>query len=66
MKAWRVDRRINNVKINEPSLDQSIEDDVPIPDRPKRFERPKRKTKSDDSGQFGMFGQSKRTSEGYV
>ena len=22
MKAWRVDRRINNVKINEPSLDQ--------------------------------------------
>jgi putative SOS response-associated peptidase YedK len=56
MKAWRVDRRINNVKINEPSLDQPIQDDAPIPDRPKRVEKPKRKTKSDDSGQLGMFG----------
>jgi putative SOS response-associated peptidase YedK len=56
MKAWRVDRRINNVKINEPSVDQPIQDDALIPDRPKRVEKPKRKTKSEDSGQLGMFG----------
>ena len=56
MKAWRVDRRINNVKINEPSVDQPIQDDALIPDRPKRVEKTKRKTKSEDSGQLGMFG----------
>jgi putative SOS response-associated peptidase YedK len=56
MKAWRVDRRINNVKINEPSLDQPVQDDAPIPEKPKRVDKPKRKPKSDDSGQLGMFG----------
>jgi hypothetical protein len=56
MKAWRVDRRINNVKINEPSLDQPIETDAPIPEKPKRVDKPKRKPKSHDSGQLGMFG----------
>jgi putative SOS response-associated peptidase YedK len=56
MKAWRVDRRINNMKINEPSVDQPIQDDALMPDRPKRVEKPKRKTKSEDSGQLGMFG----------
>ncbi len=56
MKAWRVDRRINNAKINEPSLDQPIQDDAPIPEKPKRVEKRKHKTKSDDSGQLGMFG----------
>jgi putative SOS response-associated peptidase YedK len=55
MKAWRVDRRINNVKINEPSLDQSIQDDAPIPDKPKRAEKAKPKSKTDDSGQLGVF-----------
>jgi len=55
MKAWRVDRRINNVKINELSLDQPIQNDAPIPDKPKRVEKPKRKPKADDSGQLGMF-----------
>src|ERR1700733_4680147 len=54
MKAWRVDRRINNVKINEPSLDQPVQDDAPIPDKPKRAEKAKRKPKADDSGQLGM------------
>jgi putative SOS response-associated peptidase YedK len=56
MKAWRVDRRINNVRVNEPSLDQPIEDDASIPEKPKPIEKPKRKPKSDDSGQLGMFG----------
>ena len=60
MKAWRVDRRINNVKINEPSLDQPINDDAPIPEKSKPVEKPKRKPKrkpkSDDNGQLGMFG----------
>jgi putative SOS response-associated peptidase YedK len=56
MKAWRVDRRINNVKINEPSLDMPINDDAPIPEKSKPVEKPKRKQKSDDSGQLGMFG----------
>jgi hypothetical protein len=56
MKAWRVDRRINNVKINEPSLGQPVQDDAPIPDKPKRAEKAKRKSKDDDSGQLGMFG----------
>jgi putative SOS response-associated peptidase YedK len=56
MKAWRVDRRINNVKINEPSLDQPIETDAPIPEKHKRVDKPKRKPRTDDSGQLGMFG----------
>jgi putative SOS response-associated peptidase YedK len=56
MKAWRVDRRINNVKINEPSLDQPIQDDARIPKKSKPIEKTKRKPKSDDTGQLGMFG----------
>jgi hypothetical protein len=53
MKAWRIDRLINNVKINEPSLDQPINDDAPIPEKSKPVEKPKRKPKFDDSGQLG-------------
>ena len=55
MKAWRVDRRINNVKINEPSLDQPINDDASIPEKSKPVNKPKRKPKADDSGPLGMF-----------
>jgi len=55
MKAWRVDRRINNVKINEPTLGEPVREDTPPP-KPKRVEKPKRKTKPDESGQMGMFG----------
>ena len=46
MKAWRLDRRVNNVRINEPSLVEPITEDVP----------PTQKPKEDDSGQMGMFG----------
>jgi hypothetical protein len=54
MKAWRVDRRINNVKINEPSLGEPIKEDMPSP-KPKRVEKAKRKPKANESGQMGMF-----------
>jgi putative SOS response-associated peptidase YedK len=50
MKAWRLDRRVNNVRINEPSLTEAITEDVPLP------EKPTRKQKKDDGGQMGMFG----------
>ena len=55
MKAWRVDRRVNNVRNNEPSLIEPVKDDAP-PEEPKRPEKPKRKSKADESGQLGMFG----------
>ena len=54
MKAWRVDRRVNNVKNNEPSLCEPIKEDTP-PEKPARAEKPKRKPKTDESGQLGMF-----------
>lgn len=50
MKAWRLDRRVNNVRINDPSLADPVTEDVLPP------EKPKRKQKEDDSGQMGMFG----------
>jgi hypothetical protein len=55
MKAWRLDLRINNVKINEPSLGEPVKED-PHSQKPKRVEKPKRKSKTDESGQIGMFG----------
>jgi putative SOS response-associated peptidase YedK len=54
MKAWRVDRRVNNVKNNEPSLCEPIKEDTP-PEKPARTEKPGRKPKTDESGQLGMF-----------
>ena len=54
MKAWRVDRRVNNVKNNEPSLCEPIKEDAP-PEKPVRAEKPGRKSKTDESGQLGMF-----------
>ena len=54
MKAWRVDRRVNNVKNNEPSLCEPIKEDAP-PEKPARTEKPGRKPKTDESGQLGMF-----------
>jgi len=44
MKAWRVDRRINNVKINEHTLCESLGADDPGP------EQKQRKFKGDESG----------------
>jgi putative SOS response-associated peptidase YedK len=55
MKAWRVDRRVNNVRNNEPWLIEPVKEDVP-PEEPKPAEKPKRKAKADESGQLGMFG----------
>ena len=54
MKAWRVDRRVNNVKNNEPSLCEPIKEDAP-PEKPARAEKPGRKAKTEESGQLGMF-----------
>jgi len=54
MKAWRVDRRVNNVKNNEPSLCEPIKEDAP-PEKPARAEKPRRRPKTDESGQLGMF-----------
>jgi len=54
MKAWRVDRRVNNVKNNEPSLCEPIKEDAPL-EKPARGERPGRKPKTDESGQLRMF-----------
>jgi hypothetical protein len=55
MKTWRVDRRINNVKINEPSLAQPVKEDFPDPEKPQRLEKPKRQSRTDESGQLGML-----------
>jgi hypothetical protein len=55
MKAWRADRRVNNVTNNEPALWEPLTED----DSPKWLEPPKTskpKLKKDESGQLGMFG----------
>jgi hypothetical protein len=54
MKAWRVDRRINNVWNDEPSLIDPVKEDA-LPEEPKRTEKSTRKSKTDESGQMGMF-----------
>jgi hypothetical protein len=54
MRAWRVDRRVNNVKNNEPSLCEPIKEDT-SPEKPARAENSGRKPKTDESGQLGMF-----------
>jgi putative SOS response-associated peptidase YedK len=46
MKAWRVDRRINNVRNNEPSLSEPVKDNG---------EERKDGSKTDESGQLGIF-----------
>jgi len=54
MKAWRVDRRVNNVKNNDPSLCEPIKEDAP-PEKPANAEKPGRKSRTDESGQLGIF-----------
>jgi putative SOS response-associated peptidase YedK len=54
MKAWRVDRRLNNVRNNEASLCDPVEDDLPA-EKPKPTRKPKSKPRTDESGQLGMF-----------
>jgi hypothetical protein len=49
-----VDRRINNVRNNEPSLIDPVKEDA-LPEEHKRTEKPKRKSKTDESEQMGMF-----------
>ena len=46
MKAWRVDRRINNVRNNEPSISEPMKGNG---------EERKDGSKTDESGQLGMF-----------
>jgi hypothetical protein len=51
MKAWRLDRRVNSVKNNDPSLlDELTQED--LPEKPEKL---KRKKKPYDTGQLGMF-----------
>ena len=45
MKAWRVDRRVNNVRNNEPSLIEPVTDEAP-PGEVKPVEKSKRKAKT--------------------
>ena len=54
MKAWRVDRRLNNVRNNEPSLCEPVKEEKPA-QKPKDMEKPKRKAKSDENDQLSMF-----------
>jgi hypothetical protein len=56
MKAWRLDRRVNNVKNNHPSLSDELTQEE-LPEKPDKAEKPKRKRKQDDTGQLGMFGE---------
>lgn len=55
MKAWRVDRRLNNVRNNEPSLCEPAKEEKPEK-KPKPAEKPKHKTKSNEGDQLGIFG----------
>jgi putative SOS response-associated peptidase YedK len=53
MKAVRVDTRINNVRNDEPSLCDPVDDaGIPLKDEPKKDKR----KKENGSEQFGMFG----------
>ena len=56
MKAWRLDRRVNNVRNNDPSLRDELSEEELL-EKPNKAEKPKRKKKRDDSGQLGMFGE---------
>jgi putative SOS response-associated peptidase YedK len=54
MRAWRLDRRVNNVRNNEPALwEPSTEEDFPEKPKPARAPRPK--SKANDGGQLDMF-----------
>jgi putative SOS response-associated peptidase YedK len=52
MNAWRVDRRVNNVRNNEPSLCEPLTEED-FTDKPAK--KPKAEPKVDESGQLGMF-----------
>ena len=54
--AWRLDRRVNNVKNNDPSLGDEITAEE-LPEKPDKAAKPKRKKKPDDTGRLGMFGE---------
>ena len=45
MKAWRVDRRVNDMRNNEPSLIEPVMDEAP-PGEVKPVEKSKRKAKT--------------------
>jgi hypothetical protein len=55
MKAWRVDRRANNVRNNEPSLCEPLTEED-FTDKPTK--KPKAEPKVDDSGQNRFSGLS--------
>ena len=38
MKAWRVDRRVNSVRNNEPSLCEPLTEEDSLPEKPERAE----------------------------
>jgi len=54
MKAWRLDRRVNNVRNNEPALWEPLtEEDFPENPKPAKKARPAKRV--DESGQLDMF-----------
>jgi hypothetical protein len=55
MKAWRVDRRVNNVRNNDPSLCEPVMEED-FPEKPKPAKRLRPTTKADERGQLDMFG----------
>jgi putative SOS response-associated peptidase YedK len=55
MKAWRVDRRINNVRNNEPALSEAVKEDDPPADEPRPATKATLKRTTKDDGQLPMF-----------
>jgi hypothetical protein len=55
MKAWRVDRLVNNVGNNEPSLCEPLTDED-FPEKLEPTKKSKSRPKADESGQMRMFG----------
>jgi hypothetical protein len=55
MKAWQLNRRVNNVRNNEPALWEPLTEED-FPEKPMPARMPKAKAKSDEDGQLDMFG----------
>jgi putative SOS response-associated peptidase YedK len=55
MKAWRLDRRVNNVRNNEPALWELLTEEE-ISEKPKPAKKSRSESKADDGSQMDMFG----------
>ena len=52
MKAWPIDRRVNNARNNEPALWEPMTEED-FPEKPKAGKEPK--AEADEGGQLDMF-----------